>query len=163
MQSFPFWPGQEERPVCAPGVPARTEWQGPAPLTGGFTLVEVLVSVAILATGLVLVLQTFQNSTMALREVRDSLLAGNALRQQADQLAVDPDAAESTGAAISVATAGSRFVTRSEVTEEGTAAVSRPTRKEAARLVKAHVSVDRPDDGRVLCEGWTYVLRWRSE
>ena len=48
----------------------------------GFTLIEVLVALVILSTGLVLVLRAFETSMAALSEARDALRASLLIREQ---------------------------------------------------------------------------------
>lgn len=50
-------------------------------LCRGFTLVELLVALVILSTGIVLVLQAFQSSLSALGAARDGLLSDMLVRQ----------------------------------------------------------------------------------
>jgi len=50
--------------------------------SGGFTLVEVLVTLVILSTGIVLVLRAFETSLVALGDARDNLWAVNLMRQK---------------------------------------------------------------------------------
>jgi len=47
---------------------------------GGFTLIEVLVALVILSTGIVVVLRAFQTSLFALSEARDALRASMLMR-----------------------------------------------------------------------------------
>jgi type II secretory pathway pseudopilin PulG len=51
-----------------------------------FTLIEVLVTLVILATGIVIVLRAFDTSLVALGESRDSLRAGALLRQKLEEV-----------------------------------------------------------------------------
>lgn len=52
----------------------------------GFTLVEVLISLVILSTGIVLVLQALDTSVVALAESRDTLWASLLLRETLDDV-----------------------------------------------------------------------------
>jgi type II secretion system protein I len=54
--------------------------------SSGFTLIEVLVSVVILSTGIVFVLQAFQTATVALSEMRDTIWASNIAQSEIDKL-----------------------------------------------------------------------------
>lgn len=63
----------------------------------GFTLVELLVSLVILSTGIVVVLEAFQTSLVALAESRDALLSDILTREQLTL--VELDLLESPGAA----------------------------------------------------------------
>ena len=53
----------------------------PSALSSSFTLIEVLVTLVILSTGIILVLRAFETSLVALGESRDSMRAGILLRE----------------------------------------------------------------------------------
>ncbi|MCE9613171.1 MAG: prepilin-type N-terminal cleavage/methylation domain-containing protein [Lentisphaerae bacterium] len=53
---------------------------------GGFTLIEVLITLVILSTGIVVVLQAFQTSATALGASRDALYANHLLNVTMDEL-----------------------------------------------------------------------------
>lgn len=55
----------------------------------GFTLIEVLITVVILSTGIVLVLQAFQTSATALGAARDAMRATHLLRGMVETIARD--------------------------------------------------------------------------
>jgi prepilin-type N-terminal cleavage/methylation domain-containing protein len=52
---------------------------------GAFTLIEVLISLVILSTGIVLVLRAFNTSLFALRESRNALIANILIRDKIEQ------------------------------------------------------------------------------
>lgn len=56
--------------------------QSPRPCRAGFTLIEVLVALVILSTGLVVVLRAYNTSLTALGRSRDVLLASRLIREQ---------------------------------------------------------------------------------
>ncbi len=52
----------------------------------GFTLIEVLVSVVVLSTGIIFVLHAFETATVALSEMRDTIWASNVAQGELDKL-----------------------------------------------------------------------------
>ncbi len=56
----------------------------------GFTLIEVLIALVILATGIVIVLQAFQTAASALERTRDAMRATHLIRVRLDDLSVGP-------------------------------------------------------------------------
>jgi prepilin-type N-terminal cleavage/methylation domain-containing protein len=54
--------------------------------SSGFTLIEILVTVVILATGIVLVLRAFETSLVALGESRDALRASELIKAKMTEL-----------------------------------------------------------------------------
>jgi len=79
-------PWSEPQADHAPGHPAIKA------RNAGFTLVELLVTLIILSTGIVLVLQAFQTSAIALSESRDAMRADLLIRRKMDALMVDAGA-----------------------------------------------------------------------
>ena len=73
----------------------------------GFTLIEVLIALVILSTGIVLVLEAFQTSMVALSESRDTIWASLLLKQKLAEV----EAAARTQAAPPAVDSG-RFETR---------------------------------------------------
>jgi prepilin-type N-terminal cleavage/methylation domain-containing protein len=63
----------------------------------GFTLVELLVTLIILSTGIVLVLQAFETSAIALSESRDAMRADWLIRQKLAAMTADPGGDEAGG------------------------------------------------------------------
>lgn len=56
--------------------------------SSGFTLIEVLVSVVVLSTGIIFVLHAFETATVALSEMRDTIWASNVAQSQIEKLRV---------------------------------------------------------------------------
>ncbi len=56
--------------------------------SAGFTLIEVLVSVVVLSTGIIFVLHAFETATVALSEMRDTIWASNVAQAEIDRLRV---------------------------------------------------------------------------
>lgn len=52
----------------------------------GFTLIEVLIALVVLSTGIVIVLQAFQTSVSALGEARDAMRAAHLLQGKLQEL-----------------------------------------------------------------------------
>lgn len=77
--------------------------RAPAGTDRGFTLIEVLVALVILSTGIVVVLGAFETSLVALGEARDTVRAARILREALADARV---AAQSGGAAGLTAAAG---------------------------------------------------------
>jgi general secretion pathway protein I len=72
-----------------PHLPCADD-HGPLRRAGnGFTLIEVLIALVILSTGLVLVLRAFQTSVVALGEARDSLWASLLIADKMTELRED--------------------------------------------------------------------------
>ena len=61
---------------CVPAEPVTSSGRS------AFTLIEVLVSMVILATGIVLILRSFETSVIALAEARDALRATSLLEEK---------------------------------------------------------------------------------
>jgi prepilin-type N-terminal cleavage/methylation domain-containing protein len=68
---------------------------------GAFTLIEVLVSMVILATGIVLVLRAFETSVVALAEARDALRATCLLESKLAGIRAEAAAGGGAGSASS--------------------------------------------------------------
>ncbi len=70
-------------------------------MSEGFTLIEVLVSVVILSTGIVLVLSAFETSLVALSEARDALRASALIEMRLAEIrskaAIGGDVSSSSG------------------------------------------------------------------
>jgi len=56
--------------------------------SSGFTLIEVLVSVVILSTGIIFVLHAFETATVALSEMRDTIWASNVAQNEIEKLRI---------------------------------------------------------------------------
>jgi prepilin-type N-terminal cleavage/methylation domain-containing protein len=56
--------------------------------SAGFTLIEVLVSVVVLSTGIIFVLHAFETATVALSEMRDAIWASNVAQSEIDKMRV---------------------------------------------------------------------------
>lgn len=65
--------------------------------SAGFTLIEVLVSVVILSTGIIFVLHAFETASVALSDMRDTIWAGNVAQSEIDMLRVQSAAGEDPG------------------------------------------------------------------
>ena len=63
----------------------------------GFTLIEVLVALVILSTGIVLVLRAFETALAAVGQARDALVAGRLMREK---ILETGDALRASGAAV---------------------------------------------------------------
>lgn len=63
----------------------------------GFTLIEVLVSVVILSTGIVFVLHAFETATVALSEMRDTIWASSVAQQEIDRMRVAASSGQDIG------------------------------------------------------------------
>lgn len=73
--------GKNRRPVALRGTALFPR----GPRRSAFTLIEVLVSIVILSTGLVMVLRAFETAVVALQESRDSLWASILIREKMDE------------------------------------------------------------------------------
>lgn len=56
--------------------------------SSGFTLIEVLVSVVVLSTGIIFVLHAFETATVALSEMRDTIWASNVAQNEIEKLRI---------------------------------------------------------------------------
>lgn len=56
--------------------------------SAGFTLIEVLVSVVVLSTGIIFVLHAFETATVALSDMRDVIWASNVAQAEIDKMRV---------------------------------------------------------------------------
>ena len=63
----------------------RNRRRAPQSVCGAFTLIEVLISLVILSTGIVMVLRAFNTSLFALRESRNALIANILIRDKIEQ------------------------------------------------------------------------------
>jgi prepilin-type N-terminal cleavage/methylation domain-containing protein len=77
---------------------------------GAFTLIEVLITLVILSTGIVLVLQAFETAAVALGDSRDAMRASSLARDKLeDALADDPEAAPGTSGSFPTVFGGFRW------------------------------------------------------
>lgn len=77
--------------------------------SSGFTLIEVLVSVVVLSTGIIFVLHAFNTAALAMSEMRDTIWSGYAAQCELDKIRIDAAVGGDPGSGYSSGTVQSYY------------------------------------------------------